>query len=67
MKDIMNNNFKKSKNYEGRNIKKLAITKEKLKFINSLYKYIYKLCLKRGIKVYNMTQEVNLILPRLEQ
>ena len=68
MQDIMNNNFENSKNYEGRNIKKLAITKEKLKFINSLYSYIYKLCLKRGITVYNMTQGTKLdIIPRIEQ
>ena len=68
MQDIVDNNLKNSRNYEGRNIKKLEITKEKLNFINSLYSCIYKLCLKRGIKVYNMTKGTKLeIIPRLEQ
>ena len=67
MQDIIDNNFENSRNYEGRNIKKLTITKEKLKFINSLYSYIYKLCLKKGIKVYNMTPDSKLdIIPGIE-
>ena len=52
LNNLMNVNFDK---YKGRDIKKLNLTKGKLKYINSLYKLVSELCSSSEIKVINIT------------
>ncbi len=53
--DLQNLEDMNFRGYKGRNVKKLRITKEKLSYINNLYKLMKKLLSNKGIKIINLT------------